>query len=144
MIQYIPKDALLAEIERLKGSLSPNFYEYDYDAAKVELLEKIEKFLNTFKVKEVDLDKEIDNIWNPRFNLGWDEKSLLSINHEGFTTIAKHFIEIGINLQKDNELTWEDISKIREIFCGMVGYPLISDKEVCTEVLERYKAQKRE
>lgn len=43
-----------------------------------------------------DLEKEIDKIWNPRFNLGWDEKSLLSMNHEGFTTIAKYFYELGL------------------------------------------------
>lgn len=45
---------------------------------------------------KVNLEKEIDKIWNPRFNFGWDEKSLLSINHEGFTTIAKHFYELGL------------------------------------------------
>ena len=43
-----------------------------------------------------DLEKEIDSIWNPRFHLGWDEKSLLSINHGGFTSIAKHFFELGL------------------------------------------------
>lgn len=47
-----------------------------------------------------DLEKEIDKIWNPRFNLGWDEKSLLSMNHEGFTTIAKYFYELGLKSQK--------------------------------------------
>lgn len=46
--------------------------------------------------EEVDLEKEIDSIWNPRFNLGWDDKSLLSINHEGFTSIAKHFYKLGL------------------------------------------------
>ena len=50
---------------------------------------------------EVDLEKEIDAIWNPRFNLGWDEKSLLSINHSAFETIARHFYELGINARKE-------------------------------------------
>ena len=48
----------------------------------------------------VVLEKEIYKIWNPRFNLGWDEKSLLSMNHEGFTTIAKYFYELGLKTQK--------------------------------------------
>lgn len=55
---------------------------------------------NSLDVEEMDLEKEIDKIWNPRFNLGWDEKSLLSINHEGFTTIAKYFYELGLKTQK--------------------------------------------
>jgi len=49
---------------------------------------------------EVDLEKEIDAVWNPRFNLGWDEKSLLSINHSAFETIARHFYNIGLNARK--------------------------------------------
>lgn len=59
-----------------------------------------ENELEFIESKEVDLEKEIDSIWNPRFNLGWDEKSLLSINHEGFTSIAKHFFELGLKAQK--------------------------------------------
>lgn len=50
---------------------------------------------------EVDLEKEIDAVWNPRFNLGWDEKSLLSINRSAFETIARHFYEIGLNARKE-------------------------------------------
>lgn len=63
-------------------------------------LKEISFFIDALDVKEVDLEKEIDNIWNPRFNLGWDEKSLLSINHSGFTTIAKYFFELGLKAQK--------------------------------------------
>ncbi len=40
---------------------------------------------------EVDLKKEIEEMWNSRFNLGWDEHSALSMNHEGFVYIARHF-----------------------------------------------------
>ena len=48
--------------------------------------------------------------------------------------------EWGYNqAQQDLELTLEDISIIREILCGMVGYPLMTDKEVCAEVLKRFK-----
>jgi len=57
--------------------------------------------LDTIETKEVDLEKEIDKIWNPRFNLGWDEKSLLSMNHEGFTTIAKYFYELGLKTKEE-------------------------------------------
>lgn len=67
--------------------------------AGVELARDI-RYKENLEVKEEDLEKEIDNIWNPRFNPGWNEKSLLSMNHEGFTTIAKHFFELGLKVQK--------------------------------------------
>ena len=67
-------------------------------------LKEISFFVDHLKAKEVDLKKEIDNIWNPRFNLGWDEKSLLEMNHEGFTTIAKHFFELGLKAQKGEKV----------------------------------------
>jgi len=92
MAQYIDKDALLAEIDRISKSA-----EEVNDSSYVFLCNHLKSFLNTLEVKEVDL-----------------------------------------------ELTWEDISKIREILCGTVGYPLMSDKEVCTEVLKRFRAQKGE
>lgn len=49
------------------------------------------------------------------------------------------YVEGYKQAEKDLELTLEDISKIREILCGMVGYPLMTDKEVCAEVLKRFK-----
>ena len=48
---------------------------------------------------EVDLEKEIDAVWNPRFNLGWDENSMLTINHDGFVSIARHFYELRKKLK---------------------------------------------
>ena len=53
---------------------------------------------SAYKVKEVDLEKEIDNVWNPHFNLGWDDNSLVSINHKSFESIAKHFFELGLSV----------------------------------------------
>lgn len=50
---------------------------------------------------EVDIKKEIDEMWNPHFNLGWDEKSLLSINHSAFETIAHHFFELGLTQERE-------------------------------------------
>ena len=51
---------------------------------------------------EKDLEKEIDAIWNPRFNLGWDDYSLLSMNHAGFASIARHFAEWGADHLRDS------------------------------------------
>ena len=63
-------------------------------------LQQVQCEIDALEVKEVDLEKEIDDMWNPRFNLGWDDKSLLSMNHEGFTAIAEHFFELGLKAQK--------------------------------------------
>ena len=52
---------------------------------------------------EVDIEKEIDAIWNPRFNLGWDEKSLISVNRAGFENIARYFYLIGLNARKEDD-----------------------------------------
>ena len=87
MTQYISKDALVAKIEQRRdkhfnsGGSPSSEYCYEDD--------EILSIIDTLEVKEVDLENEINNIWNPRFNLGWDEKSLLSMNHEGFASIAK-------------------------------------------------------
>ena len=59
-MKLIDKAALVAEIEKLKYNLCPDFYEYNYDAAKVELLEKIENFIDTLEAKVVDELKEVD------------------------------------------------------------------------------------
>ena len=94
MEQYISKSSLVAEIKKRRdrnqeictAEGSGAYYEDGF----------ILDIINSLEVKEVDLEKEIDNIWNPRFNLGWDEKSLLSTNYEGFTTIAKYFFKLGM------------------------------------------------
>lgn len=96
MTRYIDKDALVAEFNRLIAELIEEGEDTMFEQGRISAFEDAKLFINTLEVKEVDLNKEIDNIWNPRFNLGWDEKSLLSINHEGFTTFAKHFFELGM------------------------------------------------
>lgn len=104
MEQYIPKAAIVAEILKRIKKLSKEFQESETiqfsKIGQIYALENLNYFIDTLEVKEVDLEKEIDNIWNSRFNLGWDEKSLLSMNHEGFTTITKHFFELGLKAQK--------------------------------------------
>lgn len=102
MMQYIDKSAIAAEIKRriiLLENNSDGIISMLASGMFVNEYKDLLSFLDTLEVKDVDLEKEIDNIWNPRFNLGWDEKSLLSINHSGFTTIAKYFFELGLGLK---------------------------------------------
>lgn len=91
-MKLIDKNKLLEELKKLKQNLS---------ASPIVVIEDVESLIESLETKEVNLEEEIDKIWNPRFNLGWDEKSLLSMNHEGFTTIAKYFYELGLNAKGD-------------------------------------------
>ena len=74
------------------------------DYIPVEWVDACEKYGKWKIVKqeqpEGDLEKEIDAVWNPRFNLGWDEHSALSMNHAGFASIARHFWNKGYNARK--------------------------------------------
>lgn len=96
MAQYIKKSSVVAEIKRRIKEID----EIGTYLSPKGVLTNLLCHLDTLEIKEVDLEKEVDSIWNPRFNLGWDEKSLLSMNHEGFTAIAKHFYELGLKGQK--------------------------------------------
>lgn len=97
MAQYIDKSALVAEIEKRKQELHPT------DTHKMQVGEKIDrdvlmwlnaltwvkKVIDTFEVKEVDLeqeiDKELDRNWYGEY-----------INLDKFRESAKHFFELGL------------------------------------------------
>ena len=96
MTQYIPKDALVAEIERRRdlhykyymknGSCSIAECKYDEDMY-------ILSFLDTLEMKEVDLEKSISD-WLSE-GLPNDEEEIDYIKET-----AKHFFELGIKAQK--------------------------------------------
>ena len=50
--------------------------------------------INTLEVKEVDLEKEIQEEYNPIDGLSFEE----------YSSIAKHFFELGLKLGKENKL----------------------------------------
>ena len=99
MAQYIDKNALVAKIER-RRDLHYKYYmkngagsiaECKYDEDR-----EILSFLNTFEVKEVDLEKEYDNEFfkDPVFGK--------LVNRNAGISIAKHFFELGLKAQHDN------------------------------------------
>lgn len=93
MKQYIDKSAVLAEIEKRLGVLSQlkkASYEIGlYDAYKIVL-----SLLDTFEVKEVDLDKEYEEFV--------EEDPVYSKLVNGIVgkAIAKYFFELGLKAQK--------------------------------------------
>ena len=95
MAQYIDKSALVAEIERLK-----TIYKDDENirhVAKYNVLVYILSFLNTLKVKEIDLEKEIESYYFHQCDLSWC-KDLYSLTYirDTLSKIAKHFFELGL------------------------------------------------
>jgi hypothetical protein len=133
MEQYIPKAAVVAEIERLRQEHTSK--EYCDEAALV--LEELEDFLDTLEVKEVDLEDEIERVRKTHFINDDFEKATLEGRQ--ITNIANHFFELGVNAS--NPLTWEDIKLIWNITDEMDNMP---EEEFYKEVLNRFKAQKEE
>ena len=90
MVEYISKTAVVAEIERIKKEECPtDSYE---GRCKLLWFEQFLSFINTLKVKEVDLEKEIAN----QYESNYEEY----LTYEEFADIAKHFFELGINTRK--------------------------------------------
>ena len=112
MEHLIDKDALVAEIERLKNTS----LEYGYstmqkvlaDSGKDISLGQLQNFINTIDVKEVNLEKEIKN----EIDEYWYDNDYGAIQRHGGTItmevsdvkeIAKHFFELGLKAQ--NKIT---------------------------------------
>lgn len=104
MEQYIPKSALVAEIERLKQEARELYGCSQFDTAYKNVL----KSINTLEVKEVDLGKEIDREIETR----WRGEYLFETK---FRESAKHFFELGLKARIDKELVEEVYSHIDNI-----------------------------
>ena len=104
MTQYISKSALAAEIERMLQN------EYACEISQEEMgyhcaLHELKSFLDTLEVKEVDLEKEIENWWNDRYKNLMDDYKFGKYNghymdNSTIISIAKHFFELGLKAQK--------------------------------------------
>lgn len=103
MDQYINKTTVVAEIERILSIHTKRYnelakYEVWITAKEIEYriqgLKEALSIIDTLEVKEVDLQSEIDRVWdNTSDNFsedGWKE----------FEDIAKHFFELGLKAQK--------------------------------------------
>lgn len=144
MAQYIPKSAIVAEIERLrkKNNESKNVYDFGTEHA----LKSILSFLDIIEVKEVNIDKETERYCKSKeFTDALYTVRLTEL-------IAKHFFELGVSTS--NPLTWEDIKTIQnisgevyaEVAKGKDDFYLIypTEQSFLEEVLKRFKVQKGE
>ena len=96
MKQYIDKDALVAEINKLTRENELYLDDNVSDSVRFQktcaysVLCDIRHSLDTLEVKEVDLNKEIAN----QYEANYEEY----LTYEEFADIAKHFFELGMSV----------------------------------------------
>ena len=100
MEQYIPKAAVVAEIERLKEQDYP-CDTFEESTGYYNALDEITTFLGTLEVKEVNLEKETKKWWKERLHLN-PESQLWMDAHQSIV-FAKHFFELGLKAAQKGE-----------------------------------------
>ena len=94
MGELIDKAAVVTEIERIKNEECPtDTYE---GRCKLLWFEQFLSFLNTLEVKDVNLDKEIDEWmkYGPHTSYPW------CTIPDAIKITAEHFFELGLKAQK--------------------------------------------
>jgi hypothetical protein len=143
MEQYIPKSFLVAEIEKCYNEClkRAKITDSDYWNAKADAYRNVLAILNdTLEVKDVDLDKEIDDWYQNKAS-----KEFERVFYDDIEKFANHFYELG--LKESNPLTWQDVillSEIGEDFMNSWESNSFSEEEYYQEILKRFKAQKGE
>ena len=106
MTQYIDKSAVVAEIEDWRDKIKKGIFsiplsgkERAYATHEYEVLGKVISFLDTFEVKEIDLEKEIKEEYLNRRCYGGRDNMLVILNELQFNKIAKHFFELGLKIK---------------------------------------------
>ena len=100
MEQYIPKSALVAEIERRIAEYKEMKIDSSYYEGMVASLEFFrDEFIDTIEVKEVDLEHEVESYWK-QCDMTWcrDAYSMTHIRSM-LSDIAKHFFELGMQVR---------------------------------------------
>lgn len=107
MKQYIDKSVVVAEIKRRINNNNENAASYS-SGSEHDYLYRIEEnaykdlisFLNTFEVKGVDLEKEIEEV---KHNYKVDDNRHTSICSADIEWIAEHFFELGLKAAQKGE-----------------------------------------
>lgn len=99
-MELISKDALVAEIEKL--------YDKDYlylPSNIYELKDDLLAIIDELEVKEVDLDKYIDEYfkgWTDDYDNGGAACHYQYVQVSDCKAIAKHFFELGLKVVQNN------------------------------------------
>ena len=129
MEQYISKSALIAEIKKLLAFYSKEIEDnkedpWAMDIAKRDILQEVLSFINTLEVKEVDLEKAIDDYiytHDGRKRLAlepdWKYCNLTLKGGNEIIKFARHFFELG--LKASNPITATDRGTAEEIIINL-------------------------
>ena len=107
-MKLIDKDALVAEIERLKEQDYP-CDTFEESTGYYNALDEITTFLNTLEVKEVDLEKETDKWYNTKAS-----KEFENVFYDDIEECAKYFFELGLKAQQNINIDITNIDKVME------------------------------
>lgn len=88
MAQYIPKSALVAEIEKL--------YNGEIDTYTRNILDRLKSNIDTLETKEVDLEKEIKKVQRKYKTIEEYKGYPCTMYADNIEWIAKHFFELGM------------------------------------------------
>ena len=136
MAHLIDKDALVAEIERSKSSfLESEEYNKNEKMQNTQCLyhrlagfcDDLLSFLNTLEMKEVDLEKSLDDYINSHFSEGCDNcmisdtnKSLGGVTYGDLSDIAKYFFNLGLKSQNQITISQQRLSVLKmEFWTGL-------------------------
>lgn len=155
MTQYINKDALVTEIESKfqkywkRGEESDTLQDGNakYWGGVLSCLNEVKALIDTLEVKEVNLEKELSMLDRTLFDL--DGVAVKGATHyltvEDVKDIAKHFFELGLNIQQNISINVTDIDKvIEENGVDPNSKEAKMFKESYYMALEKFKAQKGE
>ena len=109
--KLIDRNVIIAEIERKLQDLIVGKKDAVYaeerviSRAKIDMCKEILSFLNTIEVKEVDLEKEVDDYVNEYFSECDDgvlisDANSMELTLLDITPLAKHFFELGLKTKK--------------------------------------------
>ena len=96
-MKSIDKDALVAEIERRINEYNTPVDRLGSNNIRLNECKDVLSFINALEVKEVDLEKEIDEVIH---NYKVDNHRHTSICSADIEWIAEHFFELGLKAQK--------------------------------------------
>lgn len=104
-MELIDKAAVVTEIENLMCTTFTNFDEGVNVAAKTLL-----EFINTMEVKDVDLEKELENLIEKEKAFITNNREVKYYNGDSFNHIyelefiAKYFYELGLKAKEEDKL----------------------------------------
>lgn len=140
MTHLIDKNSLVAEIDRLKSEYIKHTRNKFCAEWSCGVLDNILSFIKTLEVKEVDLEREIDN-WICDNAITHEDCSVTDV-----ISTAKHFFELGLIQEQSVDEHWQDVRE-RAAIAAMQGTITIlgsSDRSAFTKVVaEGYRGKEK-